>query len=74
MPQLLTSDATFVSQPLASSPSQSVKPALQRMPQVPLQVAVPLVLLQTMPQPPQLLVELFVLVSQPSPTLPSQSA
>lgn len=72
--QLLTSEATLVSQPLASTPSQSLKPALQRMPHVPLQVGLPFWLLQTVPQPPQLVVDVLLLVSQPVATLPSQSA
>jgi hypothetical protein len=63
----------LISQPLAELPSQLPKPALQVMPQSPAaQVAVPLVLLQTVLQPPQC-VGVLRLVSQPLAALPSQS-
>jgi hypothetical protein len=74
-PQWLGSLAVLVSQPLAGLPSQSVKPTLQvaswHWPAV--HTAVPLAKEQTVPQAPQWLGSLPVLVSQPLPGLPSQS-
>lgn len=64
----------FASQPLFALPSQFPKPALQTMLHVPLlQLGVPLVVLQALPQLPQLLM-VFKLTSQPLAALPSQSA
>lgn len=60
---------------MASDPSQFAKPALQLMPQLPLEhVAVPFVELHTLPQEPQLPVLVWVFTSQPFATLPSQFA
>ena len=74
-PQLLASVFRLVSQPLAGLPLQLPKPALQVMPQTPIeQNAVPLVELQTWPHAPQLVGSVVRLVSQPLAGLPSQSA
>jgi hypothetical protein len=63
----------LISQPLAALPSQLPKPALHVIPQVPAgQVAVPLVVLQTVLQDPQCS-GLLRLVSQPLTGLLSQS-
>ena len=63
----------FVSQPLDARPSQFPKPTAQVMPQaLPVQDAVPWVELQATPQPPQLVAEAVVSVSQPLTMLPSQ--
>jgi hypothetical protein len=73
--QLFTSELRLISQPLARLPSQLPKPLLHAMPQFPpLQVAVPLVPLQTVLQRPQWVGSPFVLISQPFAGLPSQSA
>jgi len=68
LPQLPQA-ATLVrltSQPLPALLSQLPKPALHVMLQVPeLQFAVPFVVLQALPHPPQLAVFVFTLVSQP---------
>jgi hypothetical protein len=70
----LTLVLVLVSQPLLTKPSQLPKPALQVMVQLPaVQAAVPLLLLQTLPQLPQLLV-LLRFTSQPLAGLLSQSA
>ncbi len=74
-PQLRTSVATLVSQPVAGLPEQFAKPALQVMRQMPLlHVAVPLTLLQAMPQAPQLRTSVTRLVSHPLAGLPEQLA
>ena len=62
----------FVSQPLLGFPSQSAQPAAQLGTQAPaVQLVDPLGLTQTVPQEPQLEVEVSA-VSQPLPSLPSQ--
>ena len=64
-----------VSQPLATLASQSPKPALHVMRQEPPeQLGVPPTALQDTPHEPQLAVEVFVSVSQPFASTPSQSA
>src|SRR5262249_1962722 len=71
-PQFLPSTRMLVSQPLPAKPSQSAKPGLQAMLHAPeLHAAVPFVLLQTLPQAPQLL-GVLRLVSQPLLARPSQ--
>jgi hypothetical protein len=73
-PQCRVLVCRLASQPLFALPSQLPKPALQVMLHAPLlQLGVPLVVLQALPQPPQLLT-VFKLISQPFPLLPSQSA
>lgn len=73
VPQLLTSASVFVSQPLFGLPSQLLQPLLQTGAQVPeLQVVLPCAFVHTVPQLPQLLTLLAVLVSQPFLSLPSQ--
>ena len=66
----------LISQPFAGRPSQSAYPALQvettHAPAVQPEVA--FARLQTLPQDPQLVTIVFVLVSQPLPTLLSQFA
>ncbi len=64
----------LVSQPLAALPSQSPVPRLQLVqPQLPAtQLGVPFGQAQTLPQLPQLLTLVAVLVSQPSLRLPLQ--
>ena len=66
----------LISQPFEGRPSQSAYPALQvattHAPAV--QPDVAFARLQTVPQAPQLLAVVFVLVSQPLPTLLSQFA
>ncbi len=72
-PQFATSVERFTSQPFPELPSQFAKPALQVIPQVePVQVAVPFVELQTLPQAPQFEVSLVRCVSHPLPAFPSQ--
>lgn len=74
-PQLFTLVLRLTSQPLATLPSQLANPALQAMPQLPpAHDGVPLLLLHTLPQPPQLPALVFTLTSQPLAGLPSQSA
>lgn len=74
-PQLLMLLCRFVSQPLTGLPSQLEKPAAHTGEQVPeTQLVVPFGFEHTVPQPPQLLMLLLVLVSQPLLGLPSQSA
>ena len=64
-----------VSQPFATLPSQSAKPAEQAILHTPpTQVPVPPLWLQAWPQPPQLFGSFAVLISQPFATLLSQSA
>jgi hypothetical protein len=72
-PQWLAVALVLVSQPLAALPSQLPKPALQVIPHTPpVQVAVPLLALHTLPQAPQWVGEDERLVSQPLAALPSQ--
>ena len=74
VPQFAVFVLVFVSQPFAAFPSQFAKPAAQVIPQTPaVQVAVPLVALHTLPQPPQLPTLVFVFVSQPLVVPLSQS-
>jgi hypothetical protein len=64
-----------VSQPFCAFESQSAKPALHEMPQMPPeQAGVPLCIEHWFPQAPQLAMSLLVAISQPFATLPSQSA
>ncbi len=65
----------FVSQPFEYKPSQSAKPVLHEATThvPPPQAGVPLATKQVMPQPPQWLMSLVVVVSQPLAVLPSQS-
>ena len=73
-PQLVGLVLVLISQPSLSRPLQLPKPALQVMPQsCEVQVAVPLVPTQARPQAPQLVV-VVMLISQPLPGAPSQSA
>jgi hypothetical protein len=72
-PQALTLLVSAVSQPSLGSASQLPKPDAQLMLQLPLlQVGVPLTVLQPLPQLPQLLRLVLVLVSQPLACTPSQ--
>ena len=73
-PQWLMSVLVFTSQPLLCAlPSQLAKPLLQLIWHAPrLHDALPLLLLQTMPQPPQALTAVCVFVSQPLVWLLSQ--
>ena len=72
-PQLVVVMLTFVSQPLATIPSQLPYPELHAMPQLPpVQEGVPLTELQALPQTPQCEVLLDRLTSQPLFALPSQ--
>ena len=66
---------TSVSQPSATPPEQSPKPALQAaMPQLPAeQLGVPLATVHALPHAPQCDVLVRTLVSQPSATPPAQS-
>jgi hypothetical protein len=67
-PQLPTLAFRFVSQPFAALPSQSPKPALQAMLQLPLeQVGLPLAALHTRPQEPQFVGSVAVETSHPVP-------
>jgi hypothetical protein len=75
VPQWSGSAFRLVSQPLAAFPSQSANPAAQVILQAPAtQLGVPLALLQTLPQAPQLFALLPVLISQPLRADPSQLA
>src|SRR5258706_14368822 len=76
MPQFIGSLVTGDSQPVTAMRSQSSKPARHTEPHVPMeQVAVALARIgQAMPQPPQLAVEDWVSVSQPSVGSMLQSA
>ncbi len=70
-PQCETFVARFTSQPLAAFPSQSAKPGLQVIPQVPPeQIAVPLVELQTLLHEPHRVGSMRVFTSQPSSVAP----
>jgi hypothetical protein len=72
-PQLLAFVAVFVSQPFAGLPSQSRKVPLQTGVHVPpAQLVVPFAFVHCVPQFPQLLVFVFVFVSQPFAGLLSQ--
>src|SRR5579871_1300312 len=75
LPQWLGSMLVLTSQPLATTPSQSAKPALQLpiLHTPPTHAGVPLGTTQTVLQPPQWFGSLLVLVSQPSVGLLSQS-
>src|SRR5258708_7181600 len=74
-PQLLASVPVLISQPSPATLLQSAKPALQTTVQTPAaQVGVVLARLQTLPQPPQLAMSVWVPVSQPSAAIMSQSA
>jgi hypothetical protein len=75
-PQLFTLVLVLISQPFAGLPSQFAKPELQlATAQLPAtQAGVPLGMLQTLPQPPQLETLLPMLTSQPFAAMPSQSA
>jgi len=74
-PQLSMSVVTLTSQPLPVLPSQLAKPGLQPSTQPPAtQLTEPPGFVQWFPHEPQLLMSLFVLVSQPLVLLPSQSA
>jgi hypothetical protein len=65
-PQALTLLVSVVSQPLAALASQLPKPAAQAIEHVPaLHVGVPFTVLHALPQLPQLLRLVLVLVSQP---------
>jgi hypothetical protein len=73
-PQLAASTARFVSQPLAGSPSQSPKPALQLGLQAPaLHVVDPFGLTHALPQAPQFAALVAKLTSQPLAAFKSQS-
>jgi hypothetical protein len=78
LPQPLQFDVSVLrltSQPLAGLPSQSAKPGLQAIWQLPLtHEGLPLLFEQTLPHEPQLLTSLYVLISQPLLRLPSQFA
>jgi hypothetical protein len=72
--QLFGSLVVFASQPLLALPSQLALPGLQPIWQVPpAQDTLPLGLVHTLPQPPQLETSVLLLVSQPLRGLPSQS-
>jgi hypothetical protein len=74
VPQLARLVLVLVSQPLEMLPSQLPQPALHAMPHTPsVQLAEPLAVEHTMPQPPQFVRLVFVFVSQPFAVLPSQS-
>jgi hypothetical protein len=73
-PQWVVDVLRSVSQPLVVLPSQLPQPDLQVIAQTPpLQLGVPFVELQTLPQPPQLLTFELMSSSQPLPATPSQS-
>ena len=70
-PQWLGSVFRFRSQPFAAERSQFPNPVLQLMPHAPLvQLAMPPVELQTVPQPPQLFTSVCRSISQPSSVEP----
>lgn len=74
-PQLLTSEFVLISQPLAALASQSAKPALQMIPQLPaVHVGVPPAVEHLVPQVLQLLTSVFRFTSQPSAARLSQLA
>src|SRR5438045_3572886 len=74
VPQLASVALRSVSQPLATLLSQLPKPALQAIWQAPAtQLAAPFAVEQALPQAPQLVTLVLVLVSQPLVTSPSQS-
>ena len=69
VPQFVALVVVFVSQPLDRVPSQFPCPPLHTIPHAPAtQVAVPFVLLHTVPQPLQFAVSVFRFTSQPSDT------
>ena len=73
-PQCATVVLVLVSQPLVTLPSQLPRPALQAMEHAPpLHVGVPPTFEQRLPQPPQCITLVSVLVSQPLVATPSQS-
>jgi hypothetical protein len=74
-PQFITSVFVFASQPFAGLRSQSWKPALHDVSvHTPvMQPPVPFMTLHAIMQPPQLVVLVFVLASQPLVAMPSQS-
>jgi hypothetical protein len=73
VPQLPVDVFRFASQPLVTFASQLPKPVLQAMAQAPsAQLRVPFVLLQALPQEPQLVTEVLVATSQPSEDTPLQ--
>ena len=73
-PQLDVDDKMLVSQPLFLLLSQSAKPALHTgLHALETQLVVPLAFVHAVPQAPQFVTELVVLVSQPLMWLPSQS-
>jgi hypothetical protein len=73
VPQLSTSLLVLVSQPLFGLLSQLVQPELHTgVHAPPMQLVVPCALLHTVPQDPQLLVDVEVWVSQPLSVSPSQ--
>jgi hypothetical protein len=73
--QCVGSVLRLISQPFDALPSQLPYPALQLMPHTPpVQLGVPLLLLQVVPHPPQFVTLVFLLTSQPLSTLPSQLA
>ena len=72
LPQWLVSVLRLRSQPFAALRSQLPKPLLQLIEQLPaLQLAMPPVELQTVPQPPQLLTSFCRSISQPSSVEPA---
>jgi hypothetical protein len=74
-PQSLTDVVRFVSQPLPTFPSQLPKPESHAIWHAPSeQLAVPFVLLHTVPHAPQLPTLVSVLTSQPLVPMPSQFA
>lgn len=73
-PQWVAVDAVDVSQPFATLLSQLPQPEEHEMLQLPLtHDGVPLLVLHALPHAPQCEVLALVCVSQPFPTLPSQS-
>jgi hypothetical protein len=72
-PQCAAEELKSVSQPLAALASQLPHPEKQPIEHAPrLQPAVPWLLLQAWPHAPQLEVDVWVLVSHPLPSVPSQ--
>src|SRR5262245_28825815 len=76
VPQFFMSPLTLVSQPLASMPSQFLKPGLQEAsPHIPtMQPGIPLGTEQRLPHMPQLPTSLPTPISHPSAGLPLQSS
>lgn len=77
-PQLFTSLLELISQPSVDKPLQSLNGAVQTVVDVPQMPAVQVAVApnggQTLPQIPQLLISVFVFISQPLAVLPSQLA